>query len=69
MNIVLNGLLGGFFGRLEQRADVHIKAHIGIGGGDHLGTAVMAVLAHFGDHQARAAAFECLELFDEFRDV
>ena len=47
---------------LEQRADVHVEAQIGIGGGDDLGAAVMAVLAHLGDEDARTAALLAGEL-------
>ena len=45
-----------FLGRLEQRADVDVEAEVGERGGDHLGAAVVAVLAHLGDQHARPAA-------------
>jgi hypothetical protein len=36
--------------------DVDVEADVGEGGGDHLGAAVVAVLAHLGDQHARPAA-------------
>ena len=56
MHIVFNGLARAFFRRLEQRADIHIKAQIGKSRGHHFGTAVVPVLPQLGDHHARAAA-------------
>ena len=61
MDIVLDGHAGGFVGLLEERADVDIEAEVGEGGGDDLGSAVVAVLAHFGEQDARAAAVVFLE--------
>src|SRR5207244_6977356 len=43
------------FRGLEQRADIDVEADIGKGGGDDLGTAVVAVLAELGDQHARTA--------------
>jgi hypothetical protein len=57
MHVVVDGVLRGLFRGLEQRADVDVKADVGEGGGDHLGAAVVAVLAHLDDQHARAAAF------------
>ena len=51
-------------GRLEQRADVDVEAEVGEGGGDDLLAAVVAVLAHLGDQDARAAAVACVERLD-----
>ena len=48
-------------GRREERADIDVEAEIGEGGGDHLLAAVVAVLAHLGDEDARAAAVVALE--------
>jgi hypothetical protein len=56
VHVVLNRLAGAFFGGLEQRAHVHVKAQVGKGGGHHLGAAVVAVLAQLADHHAGAAA-------------
>ncbi len=64
VHVVLDGLAGGFFRGLEQRAHVDVEAEVGVGGGHHLGTPVMAVLAELGDHDARATAFFLGELGD-----
>ena len=45
-----------FLGRLEERAGDHLEAEIGEGRGDHVGAAVVAVLAHLGDEHAGLAA-------------
>src|SRR5207237_325426 len=37
---------------LEERADVDVEAEVGKRGGDHLGAAVVAVLADLGDQDA-----------------
>ena len=47
--------------RGEQRADIDVEAEIGEGGGDHLLAAVVPVLAHLGDEDARAPAVVLLE--------
>jgi hypothetical protein len=65
VHIVLNRLAGAFFGGLEQRAHVDVKAQVGKGRGHHLGAAVVAVLAQLADHHARAAAL----LFGKVADV
>ena len=44
------------FGRREQRADLDVEAEVGEGGGDDLLAAVVAVLAHLGDENARRRA-------------
>jgi hypothetical protein len=56
VHIVLHRLAGGLLRRLEERADVDVEAQVGKRGGDHLLAAVVAVLAHLGDQDARAAA-------------
>src|SRR5574343_1294097 len=38
MHVVLDGLAGALFRGLEQRAHVHVKTQVGVGGGHHLGT-------------------------------
>src|SRR5438874_863925 len=53
MDVVLDGLAGGLFRGLEQRADIDVETDIGKRGGDDLGAAVVAVLAQFGDEHAR----------------
>ena len=52
-------------GGLEQRADVHVETQVGERRGHHLGAAVVAVLAHLGDQDARTTAFVLLERLDE----
>src|SRR6185503_10470383 len=55
VHVVFDGGACRLLRRLEQRADVDVEAEIGEGGGDHLGAAVVAVLAHLDHHQARPA--------------
>ncbi len=55
MDVVVDRVLGRLLGGLEQRADIDVEADIGEGGGDHLGAAVVPVLAHLDQH-ARPAA-------------
>ena len=43
-------------GRLEQGPDIDVEADIGKGGGDHLGAAVMSVLAQLHHQHARPPA-------------
>ena len=62
MHVVLDGLLGGLFGSLEQRTHIDVEADVGIAGGDYFGPPVMAVLTQLGDHDARLAAFLLSEL-------
>nr|GFC69544.1 methylmalonyl-CoA mutase, mitochondrial [Tanacetum cinerariifolium] len=57
VHVVVYGLAGYLGGGLEERREVHVEAHVGEAGGDDFGAAVVAVLAHFGDEHARAAAF------------
>ena len=55
MGLALRRERRDFFGRREQRADLDVEAEIGERRGDDLLAAVMAVLAHLGDQNARAA--------------
>ena len=64
VHVVLDRVAGGLLGRLEQRADVDVEAEVGERGGDHLGAAVVAVLAHLGDEDARPPALFGGELVD-----
>ena len=57
VHVVLDGLLGGLLGGLEQRTHIDVEADVGITRGYHLGAAVMAVLTHLGDHDTRLTAF------------
>ena len=52
-------------GRLEQRPDIDVEAEVGERGGDHLLAAVVAVLAHLGDQDARAPALGRGERLDQ----
>ena len=69
VGVVFHGLFGDLARGLEEGADIHIEAEIGEGGGDHLGAAVVAVLADLGDHDARAAAFAFFEGSDHLVDL
>ena len=69
MHVVLHRLAGSFLGRLEQGADIHVEAEIGEGRCDHLLAAVVAVLAHLGDQDARAAPVLGLEAVDQLLDA
>src|SRR5699024_10250490 len=44
------------FRRLKERPDVDVEAEIREGGRDDLLAAIVAILAHFGDEDARATA-------------
>ncbi len=57
VHVVLDGLPGRLLRGLEQRADVDVEAEVGEGRGDHLGAAVVAVLAQLDHQHARPAAF------------
>ena len=56
VHVVLDGLACGLLRGLEQRSHIDVEADVGVTGGDHLGAAVVAVLAELGDHHARLAA-------------
>jgi hypothetical protein len=53
VNVVLHRLPRGLGGSLKERSDVDVEAHVGERRGDHLGAAVVTVLAQLGDHDAR----------------
>ena len=65
VHVVLDGLLGGLGGSLEQRTHVDIEAEVGIAGGDDLGAAVVTVLSHLGNHDTGATTLEFGELVGE----
>ena len=69
MHVVLHRLARGFLGRLEQRTDIDVEAEIGEGRCDDLLPAVVAVLAHLGDEDARPAAMLVLEDVDQRFDA
>src|SRR5262245_12154553 len=56
VHVVLDRLPGHFVGRLEQRSDVDIEAHVRERARDHARAAVVTVLTHLRDQKARAAA-------------
>src|SRR5262245_18638092 len=64
VDVVLDRLARDFLGRLEERAHVDVEAQIGERGGDHLGAAVVTILADLGDQDARAAAVVAQEAID-----
>ena len=64
MDVVLDRLARRLLGRLEQGADVDVEADVGERGRDHLGAAVVAVLAELGDQEARPAALGLGERLD-----
>ena len=64
VDVVLDRLARRLLGRLEQGADVDVEADVGERGRDHLGAAVVAVLAELGDQQARPAALGLGERLD-----
>ncbi len=57
MNVVLDSLGSRFGWGLEQRADIDIESQVGEGGGNHFRAAIMAILSHLGDQDARAPPF------------
>ena len=64
VDVVLDRLARGFRRRRKQRADIDVEAEIGERRRDHFLAAVVAVLADFGDQDARPAAFVLLEFGD-----
>src|ERR1017187_10694738 len=61
MNIVLDRMTRNFARRLEQWADIHVETDIREGRCDYFCAAVVAVLAHLGNQDARAPAFRLLK--------
>ena len=62
VNVIIHRILCCFFWSLEQRSDIHVKAHIREGCSDNFGTTVMTVLAHLRNHDTRATTFEFFEV-------
>ena len=56
MDVVLQRIARRLIGRLEERADIHVEADVGEGRRDHLGAAVVPVLAELDHENARPAA-------------
>ena len=55
MHVVLDRLPRCFARRLKQRPDINIPAKVSKTGGDNLLAAVMSILTHLGDQDARTA--------------
>ena len=65
VHVVLDRAARGFLGRLEQRSDVDVETEDRRARGrDHLGAAVVAVLAELGHEDARPPALFLRELVD-----
>ena len=69
VHVVLDRVACGLLGRLEQRTDVDVEAEVGERGGDHLGAAVVAVLAHLHDEHAGPATLGAGELVHLVADL
>ena len=69
VDVVFDGLARRLVRRLEQRPDIDIEAEIGEGRGDDLLAAVVAVLAHLGDQDARPSTVRGLEGLDQLHDA
>ena len=69
VHVVLDRLPGGLRRGREERADIDVEAEIGEGGGDHLLAAVVAVLAHLGDEDARPSPVMDGKFLDETPDL
>ncbi len=68
VHVIFHRHFSRFFRGLEQRTDIDVKAGIGIGTGYHFGTAVVTVLTHFGNEDARATSFLLGKVSDHFLD-
>ena len=58
VNIIIHRVLCCFFWSLEQRSDIHVKAHIRKGCCNNFGAAVMTVLTHLSNHDTWTTTFE-----------
>lgn len=65
VDVVLNGHAGCFGRGLEQRTHVDVEAAVGVACGYDFGAAVVAVLAHFCNHDAGLTALAFCEFFGE----
>ena len=57
MNLGFGRKRRDFFRGCEQRADLDLESEVREGRGDDLLSAIMAILAHFGDEDPRSVAF------------
>ena len=62
VNVIIHRILCCFFWSLEQRSDIHVKAHVREGCSDNFGTAVMTILAHLSNHDTRTTTFKIFEV-------
>ena len=62
MDIVLDSLAGRLGRSLEERTHIHVKTAVGVTGGYNLGTAVVTVLTHLGNHDTGLTALLLSEL-------
>ena len=69
VDIVLHGLASCFCGSLEQGTHIHVEATIGITGGYYLGTAVVTILTHLGNHDTGTAALLFCILFSQLTSL
>ena len=69
VHVVVDRLLGDLLGRGEQRPHVDVEAHVGERRDDHLLAAVVAVLAHLGDQDARTPSLGLGELGGRVEDL
>ena len=65
VHVVLDRLPRRFIRRRTQGPDIDVEAKIGERGRDHFLPAIVPVLAHLGDQDARAAALVLFEYLDE----
>lgn len=72
VHVGVDRLLGDLLRCGEQRADIDVEAHVGERRDDDLLTAIVTVLSHLGDQDARATPFGLLERLggvDDLLDV
>ena len=69
VDLALERQRGGFLRGLEQRTGDDLEAHVGKGAGDHVGAAVVPVLAHLGDQQPRRAPEPAADRLDAGDDL
>ena len=64
VDVMIGGQPGDLVRSLEHRPDGYVETEIGEGGGDHLLAAVVAVLSHLGDQDARLGTVSALKRVD-----
>ena len=58
MNVIIHSILCCFLWSLEQRSDIHVKAHIRKGCCNYFSATVMTILAHLSNHDTRTTTFK-----------